>query len=38
MAETLKKDNRQISRVEAIEKASRGASFLRAVLKYCGKI
>lgn len=38
MAKSLKRDNRQLTRAEAIERASRGASFLRAVLKYCGKI
>ena len=36
-AEELKKENRLITREEALERASRGASFLRAVMKYCGK-
>ena len=36
-AENLRKENRLITREEALERASKGASFLRAVMKYCGK-
>ncbi|MBQ1914527.1 MAG: hypothetical protein II178_04825 [Selenomonadaceae bacterium] len=36
-AEELRKENRMLTRKEALERASRGASFLRAVLRYCGK-
>lgn len=34
--EELRRENRPLTRKEAIERASRGASFLRAVLRYCG--
>lgn len=36
-AEEMRKENRPLTRKEAIERASRGATFLRAVLKFCGK-
>ena len=36
-AEELRKENRMLTRKEALERASRGASYLRAVLRYCGK-
>jgi len=36
-AEELRKANRMLTSEEALERASRGASFLRAVLRYCGK-
>lgn len=34
-ADELRKENRLLTRKEAIDRASRGASFLRAVLRYC---
>lgn len=36
-AEDLRKADRIINREEALERASRGASLLRAVMRYCGK-
>lgn len=37
LAEKMRKDKSGLTREEALTRASRGASFLRAVMRYCGK-
>lgn len=37
LAQTLRKENRELTKDEAIQRIDRSASFFRALMKYCGK-
>ena len=37
LAQTIRKENRELTQDEAIQLIDRSASFFRALMKYCGK-